>query len=216
MVFAWMLSMPVMAEEVKKSPSPLAEMSVSPARIDWAPSIEAQRWVLTLTGPDEFFLRREFKAGKALFLSIFDSEGDRLPDGSYTWELKAVSKSPAAPRRQSGSFSIQDGGFVETLRGHGGSASKPPLVPILAEDSIETGSLIVQQNACIGDECSTTDANFSVLKLKSVNPNILFDGIELPEGGGGSLMTGACSSTTATPPSSRSWTSTTSSPTTTL
>lgn len=184
MVFAWMLSMPVMAEEVKKSPSPLAEMSVSPTRIDWAPAVEAQRWVLTLTGPDEFFLRREHKAGKALFLSIFDSEGDRLPDGSYTWELKAASK-PTSPRRQSGSFSIRDGSFVEKPQGSGG-APKPPLVLTTAEDSIETGNLIVQQNACIGDECGTTDANFSVLKLKSVNPNILFDGIELPEGGGGS------------------------------
>ena len=52
MVFAWMLSMPVMAEEVKKSPVPLAEMSVSPTRIDWSPSVQAQRWVLTLAGPD--------------------------------------------------------------------------------------------------------------------------------------------------------------------
>jgi endosialidase-like protein len=184
MMFAWMLSVPVMAEEVKKSPNPLAEISVSPTRIDWSPAIEAQHWVLTLVGPDELFLRREVKAGKALFLSIFDSEGDRLPDGSYTWELKAVSK-PASPRRQSGSFSIQDGSFVETPRGTGG-ASKPPLVLITAKDSIETGNLIVQQNACIGDECSTTDANFSALKLKSAHPNILFDGIELPEGGGGS------------------------------
>jgi hypothetical protein len=185
MMFAWMLSVPVMAEEVKKSPSPLAEISVSPTRIDWSPSTQAQRWVLTLAGPDAFFLRREVKAGKALFLSIFDSEGDRLPDGSYTWELKAVSN-PASPRRQSGSFSIQDGSFVETPRDTGGGASKPPLVLITAEDSIETGNLIVQQNACIGDQCSTTDANFSALKLKSAHPNILFDGIELPEGGGGS------------------------------
>jgi hypothetical protein len=187
MVLAWMLSMPLMAEEVKKSPVPLAEMSVSPTRIDWTPSVKAQRWVLTLSGPDEFFLRREAKAGKALFLNIFDSEGDRLADGSYTWELKSVSKSPAGPRRQSGSFSIQDGSFAETPRDTAGDASKPPLVLTTAEDSIETGNLIVQQNACIGDECGTTDANFSVLKLKSVNPNILFDGIELPEGGGGSL-----------------------------
>lgn len=185
MMFAWTLSMPVMAEmaeEVKRSPSPLVEMNVSPARIDWSPAVEAQSWVLTLSGPDELFLRREIKAGKALFLSIFDSEGDRLPDGSYTWALKAVSKSP---RRQSGSFSIRDGSFVETPRGNGGSgggASKPPLVPTIAQDSIETGNLIVQKNACIGDECGTTDANFSALKLKAVQPNILFDDVALPEG----------------------------------
>jgi len=180
MTFAWILSVPVIAEEVKKSPSPLVETSVSPTRIDWSPSIKAQRWVLTLTGPDEFFLRRELEAGKALFLSIFDSEGDRLPDGSYTWELKAVSQGLTSSRRQSGSFSIQDGSFVETPRDP--SSAEPPLL-ITAQDSIETGNLVVQQNACIGDKCSTTDANYSALKLKSLQPNILFDDVALPEGG---------------------------------
>src|SRR6185436_9924155 len=97
--------------------------------------------------------------------SIFDSEGDRLMDGDYTWELKAVSNGPASPRRQSGAFSIQDGSFVEAPSGSG--ARKPPLV-LTAEDSIETGNLIVQKNACIGDKCGTTDANFSALKLKAV------------------------------------------------
>lgn len=186
MVFAWMITMPVTAEEVKKSPGPLVEMSLSPSRIDWHsadPAVKVQRWVLTLAGPDEIFLRREFKAGKAPFLSVFDSEGDRLPDGSYTWELKATSQGSADPRRESGSFSIQDGSFVEAPQGTG-SAPKPPLVSTTAEDSIETGNLVVQRNACIGDKCSTTDANFSALKLKSVQPNILFDDIAVPEGGG--------------------------------
>lgn len=53
MVFAWVLSMPVTAEEAKKSPTLLVEMSVSPTRIDWAPAVEAQRWLLSLTGPDD-------------------------------------------------------------------------------------------------------------------------------------------------------------------
>jgi hypothetical protein len=57
---------------------------------------------------------------------------------------------------------------------------------ITAQDSIETGNLVVQHNACIGTSCSTTDANFSALKLKSVEPNLLFDDIEVPEGGSSS------------------------------
>jgi len=189
MVFAWMLSMPVTAQEVKKSPVPLVEMSLSPSRIDWHsvdPAVKVQRWTLILAGPDDFFLRREFKAGKAPFLSLFDSEGDRLPDGSYTWELKSVSQGSADPRRESGSFSIQGGNFVEARQGNGGSAPKPPLVPTIAEDTFIGGNLVVQGNTCMGDSCSTTDPNFSALKLKSVRPNILFDGIQIPEGGGGS------------------------------
>ncbi|HWN44377.1 MAG TPA: tail fiber domain-containing protein [Thermoanaerobaculia bacterium] len=183
MVFAWMLSVPVTAEEVKKTPTPFAEMSVSPTRIDWHPAFNAERWVLTLAGPGELFLRRELKAGKALSLSLFDSEGDRLPDGSYTWELRAISKSPAGSRRQSGSFSIQDGSFVEAPQGTGGDAPKFPLGSITAADSIETGNLVVQGNACIGGSCSFTDADFSGLKFKSAQPNILFDDIEVPESG---------------------------------
>jgi hypothetical protein len=173
MVFAWMLSMPVMAEEAKKSPSPLVEMSVSPARIDWHPAVDAQRWILTVSGPDELFLRREIKRGKAPFLNIIDSEGDRLPNGLYAWELKAVSKGPAESRRESGSFSIQDGSFVEALQGE--DAPKPPLVSTTAKDLIENGNLVVKGRACIGGSCSNSDANIDVLKLKATHPAILFD-----------------------------------------
>ena len=68
-----------------------------------------------------------------------------------------------------------------------GKGPKTPNLPkITAQDSIETGNLVVQHNACIGTSCSTTDANFSALKLKSVEPNLLFDDIELPEGGSSS------------------------------
>lgn len=185
MVFAWMMSMPVTAEEVKKSPASLVEMSLSPSRIDWLstdPAAKVQRWVLTLSGPEELFFRREFKAGKAPFLSVFDSEGDRLPDGSYTWALKAISNDSVDPRRESGSFSIQDGSFVEAPRTTGSGAPKPPLVPNIAESSLIDGDLAVRGNACIGNSCSITDPNFSALKLKSVQPNILFDDIALPEG----------------------------------
>ena len=80
-----------------------------------------------LAGPDKFFLQREFKTGQAPFLGLFDSEGGRLPDGSYTWELKTILQDSADPRRELGSFSIQDGSFVEAPRGAGTGALKPPL-----------------------------------------------------------------------------------------
>jgi hypothetical protein len=175
MVFALMLSMPVTAEEAKKSPAPIVEMSLGPARIDWHPAVDAQRWVLTVSGPNELFLRREIKRGKAPFLNIADSEGDRLPDGNYAWELKAISKGLAESRRESGSFSIRDGSFVETLQDNGEDASKPPLRGITAKDLIENGNLIVKGNACIGGSCGNSDANVDVLKLKGTHPSVLFD-----------------------------------------
>jgi hypothetical protein len=181
MVLAWMLPMTAAAEDVRQPPGPIAEISVSPTRIDWLPTVDAGRWVLTLAGPDELVVRREFKAGKAPHLELFDSEGNRLPDGSYTWELRLIPQGQRGLRKGSGSFSIQDGSFVEIPQGTGGPAPKPTLITKLIDDK-----LVIQGNSCLGDSCATNDANYSALKIKSVQPNILFDGIELPEGGGGS------------------------------
>jgi len=62
-----------------------------------------------------------------------------------------------------------------------GPAPKPPITTKLIDDK-----LVIQGNSCLGDSCANNDASYSALKIKSVQPNILFDGIELPEGGGGS------------------------------
>jgi hypothetical protein len=208
MVFAWMQStMPVTAEEVEKSLTPLVEMSVSPTRIDWLPAVDAERWVLTFAGPGAPLTRREFKAGQAPFLGLSDSEGDRLPDGSYAWELRVMPRVHAGTREElpgareagaeglsrggrpeqplplSGSFTIKEGSFVKPSQGAGAGDPKPPLGSITAKDSIETGNMVVKGKVCFGASCSNTDATFPVLKLKSSEPGILFDDIALPEGG---------------------------------
>lgn len=206
MVFAWMLSVPVIAQEQKQPPNPIAEIRVSPTRIDWSPSVNAERWELTFTGPGDLFRQSGFEAGKSPSLSLFDSAGDRLPDGTYTWELRGTrpprgARGEAASARQaggtigkrmaagtarplviSGHFSIRNGSFVEMPV----ESPKPPGPSIGTKDLVNSGNFVVQGNACIGSSCATNDANYSALKIKSVQPNILFDGIALPEGGGGS------------------------------
>jgi hypothetical protein len=46
----------------------------------------------------------------------------------------------------------------------------PPTTP-------PTNSLVVRGKGCIGESCSDTDANYSALKIKSAQPNILFDDV---------------------------------------
>ncbi|HSK77645.1 MAG TPA: hypothetical protein VLQ45_14440, partial [Thermoanaerobaculia bacterium] len=48
---------------------------------------------------------------------------------------------------------------------------------------IVEGNLVVKGASCIGAACSDTDSNYSALKLKSAQPNILFDDIALPASG---------------------------------
>ena len=181
MVLACMLSMPVTAEEVSKTPNPIVEMSVSPTRIDWSPVVDAERWVLTISGPRELFIRRELNAGKAPSLSLVNSEGDRLSDGDYTWELRAVPSNPTGSRRASGSFSVQNGSFLTAPQATNGKTPKPPLRSTIAKDLIEDGDLIVKGNACIGGACTNSSADVDVLKLKATHPAIVFDEVGVLE-----------------------------------
>ncbi|MFL6200812.1 MAG: tail fiber domain-containing protein [Thermoanaerobaculia bacterium] len=58
------------------------------------------------------------------------------------------------------------------------AAPKPPLRNVTA--NLTDDDLIIQGNACIGESCTTSDDDFPVLKLKGLNPNILFDDVEPP------------------------------------
>ncbi len=197
MILALSLALPGAAAELQRSETPAARLDVVPLRIDWLPLVAHERLVLTVSGPGDLFIRRVFEAGKAPFLGLFDSGGDRLPDGSYNWELRWVEapktreageqdaarklrvagKPPERPLVASGHFFVNNGSFVAAPE-H--TSARPPKPPITAKNFVETGSLVVQRNACIGDQCNTSDANFSALKLKSTLPYLLFDDVDIP------------------------------------
>jgi hypothetical protein len=91
----------------------------------------------------------------------------------FAWML-SVSMMVAAEERKNTDFA----------KPHRGSdPSKPSFGGFTEADSIETGNLVVQQNACIGNSCSNNGADYSALKLKSTQPNILFEDVAVPEGG---------------------------------
>ncbi len=77
----------------------LARLDLQPARVDWQPKAGDQRLVLTVSGPDGFYLQRELGPGQAPFLSALDLPEARLADGTYAYELRAVARldAPAEP-----------------------------------------------------------------------------------------------------------------------
>jgi hypothetical protein len=194
--------------ELKLSGSTLARMNVGMTSIDWLPAVAFERAVLTVAGPDGVILRQETETGQTLSLSLFDTKGNRLPDGIYTWELRAIppidpetreavrrardggdenalkllkemGKLPERPLLQSGNFSVKDGSFAAV------KSSKPAdskIKNITGNDILETGKLVAQGNVCFGGGCtSLAQADFPALKLRGPDVNILFDDQELPE-----------------------------------
>lgn len=199
-----LLPMCLRAEEVSPPASQVASLTASPTRLDWLPLVDYGHLVLTVAGPDSLTLQQEFQAGQSPSLSLFDSEGNRLPDGSYTWELRVIPQRRAGGREkstgpgnlprplvQSGHFSIRNGGFgvAGVPAGSGPDSPKPPIRNV-TDKLLTTDNLTVKGNACIGPECvidsngTNTDATFSVLKLKGPNLGILFDDVEVPETSG--------------------------------
>jgi hypothetical protein len=59
--------------------------------------------------------------------------------------------------------------------------SKPPIRKIT--ENLNDDDLVITGNACIGEFCGDNDNDYPTLKLKSSQPNILFDDVELPGSG---------------------------------
>ncbi len=177
--------------EPSQPPKPVAEMSIGATRVDWLPVADAERWVLSVTGPGDLFLRREFEPGQSPFLSLFDENGNRPADGIYTYELRGVPRGDREARNvpkeapgtgsfqerallRSGYLVIRDGGFVSApsaepeATGEPRSAVQPPIRQISEKQ-------IVSENLCVGFECDTGDDDFPVLKLKDSVVGVLFE-----------------------------------------
>ena len=131
---------------------PVANVSISAAGISWAPIVEYDGLVLTVSGNDRY-VRQEFAAGERPSFAPIDQHGNYLPDGNYAWEMTVIpSKKAIDPTRfenaktnedgsshqqgrtmerliQSGYFNIQNGALVYSdeeeapFAGEGGGVS---------------------------------------------------------------------------------------------
>lgn len=74
---------------VAAGPDPVAEISVTPGQITWTPKINAEKWLLTVSGQG-IYLREIVESGEPLRLQPNAPDGERLTDGAYNWELRAI------------------------------------------------------------------------------------------------------------------------------
>lgn len=83
------IAMPATAETVELQA--VAETTVAEEAMAWTPRVEYERLVLIVSGGGEV-MRREFEAGEKPYLSLRGSDGQRLTDGGYNYELRVVPK----------------------------------------------------------------------------------------------------------------------------
>jgi hypothetical protein len=164
---------------------PLAEMVLGASRVDWRAAGNDGALALTVAGPGELWLRKEFAAGQPPSLSLFDKEGQPLPEGVYVYEIRLLAREGDAERPilQTGSFAIRGGRFAPAFErnrapGKVESITEAQVQNITAASEVIADNLVVQGNACLGDECETDDADTTpVLRLKSTSPGIFFEDV---------------------------------------
>ena len=121
-------------------PQQVADVQISPGQVTWKTLVDAEGWTLTISGQG-IYLRKCYEDREIPSLCPVAPDGDRFPDGSYNWELRAIlpvqqddslmtRRAPARTRQirtergtferrvvrravvTSGSFRIDRGGFV--------------------------------------------------------------------------------------------------------
>jgi hypothetical protein len=179
LVLTLVAAVPVFAAEepTRAAATPLAVMHITPDTVTWEAEAPGDL-ELTVAGPDGAVVRRQFAAGEAPTFALYGEDGQRLPDGVYTYELRAVRE--LRPRRSlllSGSVEVRDGSFVEPEARE--TSEEGGLRAAFEADQVISDDLIVDGRACIGEECVDGD-NITTLKLKAPDVRIVFD--DTPDG----------------------------------
>jgi len=68
----------------------VAAVSADRGEVRWQPQVEYGRLILTVSAPGGEVFRKEFEAGAAPSFRLTDNNGNSLPDGSYSYELRVI------------------------------------------------------------------------------------------------------------------------------
>src|SRR6266567_5634718 len=77
----------VMAQTAESKREP-ATITASASGVRWNVNAQYSDLTMTVSAPDGQVFRKEFQAGAAPEFSFSDKQGNRLPDGQYTYELR--------------------------------------------------------------------------------------------------------------------------------
>ncbi len=171
-------------------PVSVALLNITPGLVEWTPIVEVDSIVLALSDPRGKVETYSFGPGEHPTFSLFNPTGRLLPEGTYTWELRATSPLGAIPKRepenpgqrhpifvQSGYFSVSGGSFVVPDPTEPSEdrhiAANPRVGP---RDQIVSDDFIVDGKACIGLGCNNNEAFESeTLRLKQSAVRLRFE-----------------------------------------
>ena len=122
----------------------LATMNAAGGSVYFAAAVPADSFLHTVSGGGYDF-RREFKRGETLSLALVDDRGAALPDGTYTWELRAL----PSPRSAAGENISNERGAKD------GSISRRADVP---ERKVQSGAFTIRGGAVADPNLAEADA----------------------------------------------------------
>jgi hypothetical protein len=173
--------------------------------ISWQPHIAYESITLTISCPDGRILEKEFGAETFPSFDTSDPGGGRLPDGQYTYELRATpvidpevrdamlaARSsgdtstleelqreylPSHPLVQSGTFVIGDGNLLIPGGGEELSISADLTgAPDPPQDIVHADDVIIDGSLCTGNDCYSGLAfGFDTIVMMENNLRIFFD-----------------------------------------
>lgn len=145
---------------------------LDPEGISFPYASESNGWVLTVSGPNGYHQRREFR-GVPPSLSLVTAGSAPPADGTYIWELRVLgSLENSSSTRSSGAFQIEQGRPVPRAaateeRPSTGGIDAPDPTPFPPTHS---GNVTIAGRLCVGDDCADAETfPFEAIKMKQNN-----------------------------------------------
>src|SRR6266581_788085 len=139
----------VLAQTVESRREP-ATMTANASGVRWNVSAQYSDLTMTVSAPDGQVFRKEFGAGAAPEFALSDKQGNRLPDGQYTYELRFTTaqvrgiKDRIMPAPDDGAGTEDEQGRINRRR-----------MPV--ESVVQSGSFAVQNGVVyVGNETEPT------------------------------------------------------------
>ncbi len=173
---------------------PIADAMMSSSGISWMPKVNYTKLILNISRPDGTIFSKTFDSGAAPYVNLSDLIKSEYFDGSYTYELRAVSFAgnkvrmddgfSALPREtqaqepltQTGYFTVR-GGMIVTP----GAIEPENVISTSQEglsgtkDQVILDDLIVDGSLCVGMDCVNGESfGFDTIRLKENNLRIRF------------------------------------------
>src|SRR5207245_1927100 len=120
----------------------LANISANGSSVRWEMVASHSALTLTVSAPDGRVFRKEFRAGASPEFILIDKQGEKLPDGTYTYELRLTPVfSPGVKEQLAAARARDDDPEAERATRKSGAVPAEPLV--------QSGSFMILNGAAI-------------------------------------------------------------------